>query len=37
MYIKDGKIYGDCDLGTYSADDAERTKRIEDFLREMGW
>lgn len=37
VYIKDGTIYGDCDLGTYSADDAERTKRLEDFLREMGW
>lgn len=37
VYIKDGTIYGDCDLGTYSADDVERTKRLEDFLRKMGW
>lgn len=37
VYIKDGTIYGDCDLGIYSADDAQRTKRLEDFLREMGW
>lgn len=37
VYIKDGTIYGDCDLGTYSADDAGRTKRLEDFLKEMGW
>lgn len=37
VYIKDGAIYGDCNLGTYSADDMQRTKRLEDFLREMGW
>lgn len=37
VYIKDGTIYGDCNLGTYSADDTQRTKRLEDFLREMGW
>ena len=37
VYIKDGTIYGDCDLGTYSAGDTERTKKLEDFLKEMGW
>ena len=37
VYIKDGTIYGDCDLGTYSADDTERTEKLEGFLREMGW
>lgn len=37
VYIKDGTIYGDCNLGTYSADDTGRTKKLEDFLREMGW
>lgn len=37
VYIRDGMIYGDCDLGTYSADDTERTKKLENFLAEMGW
>ncbi len=37
VYIKDGTIFGDCDLGTYSAEDKDRTKKLEDFLKEMGW
>lgn len=37
VYIKDGTICGDCDLGTYSADNTERTKKLEAFLGEMGW
>lgn len=37
VYIRDGIIYGDCDLGAYSADDRERTKKLENFLAEMGW
>ena len=37
VYIKDGAIYGDCDLGTYSEDNKERTKKLDDFLKEMGW
>lgn len=37
VYIRDGMIYGDCDLGSYSADDTERTKKLENFLAEMGW
>lgn len=37
VYIRDGMIYGDCDLGAYSADDTERTKKLENFLAEMGW
>lgn len=37
VYIKDGTIYGDCNLGTYSAEDTQRTNRLEAFLREMGW
>lgn len=37
VYIRDGMIYGDCNLGTYSADDQERTGKLEKFLAEMGW
>lgn len=37
VYIKDGTIYGDCNLGTYSADDTARTEKLENFLKEMGW
>ena len=37
VYIRDGKIYGDCDLGTYSADDTKRTEKLEKFLKDMGW
>lgn len=37
VYIKDGMIYGDCSLGAYSAEDANRTKKLENFLAEMGW
>lgn len=37
IYLKDGKIYGDCDLGAYSPGDNERTKKLEDFLAKMGW
>lgn len=37
VYIRDGIIYGDCDLGVYSADNADRTRKLEEFLAEMGW
>lgn len=37
LYIKDGQIFGECDLGNYSEYDLERTKRLDDFLTEMGW
>lgn len=37
VYLKDGEIFGDCELGTYSADDNERMKKLEDFLVKMGW
>lgn len=37
VYIKDGIIYGDCDLGAYSADNTERIRKLETFLAEMGW
>lgn len=37
VYIKDGKIFGDCDLDAYSPDDTARTRKLENFLAEMGW
>ncbi|MCM1308709.1 MAG: ABC transporter ATP-binding protein [Butyrivibrio sp.] len=37
LYIKDGKIYGECDLGKFEADNAERTEKFEKFISEMGW
>lgn len=37
VYIKDGMIYGDCDLGAYSTENTERTKKLENFLTEMEW
>lgn len=37
IYIKDGKIYGECDLGKYEQDDADRTEKLDQFIKEMGW
>lgn len=37
VYIKDGILYGDCELGAYSANDKERNKKLENFLLEMEW
>lgn len=37
VYLKDGEIFGDCDLGEYTPNNAERTKKLDDFLVEMGW
>lgn len=37
VYLKDGEMSGDCDLGTYSADDKDRMKKLENFLAKMGW
>ncbi len=37
VYLKDGEIFGDCDLGTYSANNKDRMKKLEDFLAKMGW
>lgn len=37
VYLKDGMIYGECDLGTYAVDDMGRTRKLENFLVEMGW
>lgn len=37
IYLKDGQIYGQCNLGDYRQDDSERTEKLESFLAEMGW
>ncbi|EHJ52563.1 ABC transporter ATP-binding protein [Streptococcus macacae] len=36
VYIKDGQIFGECNLGNYSQS-AERKAKFESFLIEMGW
>jgi putative ABC transport system ATP-binding protein len=37
LYIRDGVIFGECLLGEYNADDAERNTKLKEFLSEMGW
>ena len=37
LYVRDGKIYGECDLGKYTADTKEREAKLNNFLAEMGW
>lgn len=37
IYLKDGKISGECDLGIYRQNDSVRTGRLDSFLSEMGW
>lgn len=37
VYLKDGEIFGDCNLGEYTPDNVERTKKLDNFLVEMGW
>lgn len=37
LYIKDGEIFGECDLGEFDPDNAERTQKFETFITEMGW
>lgn len=37
LYIKDGEIFGECNLGGYEADNAKRTENFEKFITEMGW
>lgn len=37
LYIKDGKISGECNLGKYEPDRSDRTERFEKFIVEMGW
>jgi len=37
LYLKDGSIIGECNLGKYVSDDQNRHKKLQDFLNEMGW
>lgn len=37
LYIKDGQIFGECNLENYSGADKDREKKLDDFLTEMGW
>lgn len=37
LYIKDGVIGGECDLGKYVSGDKQRHDKLQDFLAEMGW
>lgn len=38
LYLKDGVILGECDLGRYTlADDMARQEKLASFLTEMGW
>lgn len=37
IYLKDGKIYGECDLGEFMPNDSARTEALNAFLAEMGW
>ncbi len=37
LYLKDGVILGECNLGIYVPGDAKRHERLSDFLQEMGW
>lgn len=37
LYIKDGVIGGECDLGKYVSGDRKRHEKLQGFLTEMGW
>lgn len=37
LYLKDGVILGECDLGKYSHNDPERHEKLSAFLSDMGW
>lgn len=37
LYLKDGVILGECDLGKYSHGDKTRHEKLSGFLKEMGW
>ena len=37
LYLKDGVILGECDLGRYTPGDGERHKKLSAFLQDMGW
>lgn len=37
LYLKDGVILGECQLGNYVGDDTKRHEKLAVFLEEMGW
>ena len=37
IYLKDGVINGECNLGKYVSGDADRHNKLKEFLTEMGW
>ncbi len=37
LYLKDGVILGECNLGKYSHGDTERHQKLAAFLSKMGW
>lgn len=37
LYLKDGVILGECDLGKYTHGDTARHEKLGNFLREMNW
>lgn len=37
LYLKDGAVLGECDLGRYVPGDEARHRKLTEFLAEMGW
>lgn len=37
LYLKDGIIFGECNLGKFGSDHVKRTEAFEAFITEMGW
>lgn len=37
IYLRDGGIIGECNLGEYVSGDKERHNKIKEFLEDMGW
>ena len=37
LYVKDGQVFGECNLESYNRKDKEREKKLDNFLAEMGW
>ncbi len=37
LYLKDGAVLGECELGKYVSGDAERHEKLSAFLKRMGW
>ena len=37
LYVKDGEIAGECNLGKYVTGDKDRHQKLNEFLAKMGW